>query len=636
MVVPPPYHYFNPQPTNQPTNQLQAPTTEVFMTPHMTHRVYVTSGGGDGKEAPRKSTVGGSEGWADESALPALTRLTSACYSVGHFLNDATAGCWFSYLLLYMQNAQGLSGVEAGFVLFSGQLADAMATPIVGLLSDRSGGLPALGLGRRKTWNFFGVVIVVVCFFFVFGMCLPCAISSDATNAAKTGVFALFAALFNVGWAAVQVSHMAMVPELTHDDSERVMLNSARYAFTVLANVYVFICMWLILRFWNDGSDANRNAPEAYSLLTYCILGGGGLFSLIFLVGTPEALPTPKFHRLLEEGADVGAAAPLLAPTATAAAAVAPSPSPPTVPAPTPSTVASGGEDTNGSSVARRRTGGGGRKALKHVASLGAARPDVMRWRDWLCMLDFYKVATVYMCIRLATNVSQVYLTFFVTVVLAMNETAIAVVPLLVYLSSLVATMAMKRLDRRLGRRNAMTLGCLLFGAASVIMMFLQPSSDAFIYPAAVLLGAGGAITMVISVSLEADLVGRNVESAAFLYGAVSLTDKLSNGIAILGIQFIGQGIATEDTHKVFIRYVNALVPAASIAAALIVTWTIRFPSHLQGSGGGGSINRTTRPGPTPSQRIRSFFGRGAAATPATGDAPASYSSLLADIPVSR
>lgn len=34
---------------------------------------------------------------------------------------------------------------------------------------------------------------------------------------------------------------MCMVPELTHDEGERVMLNSARYAFTILANVMVFV-----------------------------------------------------------------------------------------------------------------------------------------------------------------------------------------------------------------------------------------------------------------------------------------------------------------------------------------------------------------------------------------------------------
>lgn len=44
--------------------------------------------------------------------------------------------------------------------MFSGQIADAIATPIVGLLSDKFEGLPALGLGKRKIWNAGGSVVV--------------------------------------------------------------------------------------------------------------------------------------------------------------------------------------------------------------------------------------------------------------------------------------------------------------------------------------------------------------------------------------------------------------------------------------------------------------------------------------------
>lgn len=192
-------------------------------------------------------------------------------------------------------------------------------------------------------------------------------------------------------------------------------------------------------------------------------------------------------------------------------------------------------------------------------------------------MLDFYKVASVYMFSRLATNVSQVYLTFFVSVTLKMTQTAIAVVPLLVYISSLVATIVMKRIDRRLGRRNSMTLGALLFAGGCIVMIFLQTSSSSLIYPAALLLGGGSAICMVVSVSMEADLVGRNVESAAFLYGAISLTDKLSNGIAVLAIQYGGNGITEPDAWAKFIRYVNAVIPAVAIVLAAFVAWTIKF-----------------------------------------------------------
>lgn len=261
--------------------------TEVYATPKLAHRMYVqhepTSASAQERNRTRGSSVGD---------LLRVSRLTAASYSVGHFLNDACASLWFSYLLFYLEHAQRLSPLDSGAVLLSGQLFDALATPTVGLLSDRSRGIPALGLGRRKLWNLIGVCIVVVCFYFVFGTCLPCDVdhNGESTSAtAKTVSFAVFASLFNVGWAAVQVSHMSMVPELTHDEGERVMLNSARYAATILANVLVFVTMFIVLRFYNGGSGSNASNPETYSIVTYVVLAVGGAMSVVFLVGTAEA-----------------------------------------------------------------------------------------------------------------------------------------------------------------------------------------------------------------------------------------------------------------------------------------------------------------------------------------------------------
>ena len=66
----------------------------------------------------------------------------------------------------------------------------------------------------------------------VFSVCAPCLVlgqPEDAVNdTTKTVYYAIAAGLFNVGWACVQVSHMALVPELTEVQSTRVILNSAR------------------------------------------------------------------------------------------------------------------------------------------------------------------------------------------------------------------------------------------------------------------------------------------------------------------------------------------------------------------------------------------------------------------------
>lgn len=56
-------------------------------------------------------------------------------------------------------------------------------------------------------------------------------------------------------------------------------------------------------------------------------------------------------------------------------------------------------------------------------------------------------------------------------------------------------------------------------------------------YGASALLGVGGSTLLVTALTMLADLIGENVETGAFVYGAMSFTDKLSNGLAVQLIQ---------------------------------------------------------------------------------------------------
>jgi Na+/melibiose symporter-like transporter len=60
-----------------------------------------------------------------------------SAYAVGHFCNDLCAGAWFTYVLYYIQDVVGLDPVFAGFAMLSGQIADGVTTPLVGLGSDK-------------------------------------------------------------------------------------------------------------------------------------------------------------------------------------------------------------------------------------------------------------------------------------------------------------------------------------------------------------------------------------------------------------------------------------------------------------------------------------------------------------------
>ena len=57
-----------------------------------------------------------------ELAPSTISKKLLVSYSLGHVLNDLCAGCWFSYLLLYLQRGQDFSPTDAGTVMLCGQV----------------------------------------------------------------------------------------------------------------------------------------------------------------------------------------------------------------------------------------------------------------------------------------------------------------------------------------------------------------------------------------------------------------------------------------------------------------------------------------------------------------------------------
>lgn len=177
--------------------------------------------------------------------------------------------------------------------MFIGQSADAGFTPLNGFLSDRSEGWRLLGMGRRKWFHFLGSLMVLVNFFLVFGICLPIVIAGpDVSTTVLIAYYSVTAALFNAGWSAVQVSHMSLVPELTTDETERVILNSARYFFTVAANILVFIVLWVFIH-------VSKFTPERqFTALAIFCMAVGTLANLFFQYGTKELVQALTTRRI--------------------------------------------------------------------------------------------------------------------------------------------------------------------------------------------------------------------------------------------------------------------------------------------------------------------------------------------------
>ncbi|XP_068236517.1 major facilitator superfamily domain-containing protein 12-like [Palaemon carinicauda] len=431
--------------------------------------------------------------------LPLIPKL---CYGVGHFMNDLCASMWFSYILLFYVSVLKLNDMFAGYIMLVGQIADGLSTPIVGILADKQNKIPICArYGRRKSIHLIGTILVIISFPFIFNECLGCADSSMGVNFAFHAVFVI---IFQFAWACVQVSHLALIPSLANRKTQRTELNSIRYAFMVLANMLVFVITFIFLgvEAFEDKGDTNSTTtvtPTTTPLPTFLVadeykktgsigpeqldsfrnvaltcIGIGTIFSIIFHVGTKEPQYCPAKDTT---------------------------------------------EDEKSTNV---------QKAIR------------MRKRDWFKMRTFYQVGAMYTATRLYVNLYMTYIPLFVDDTLNMEIIFIAVVPMIMHFSSFLGSFAMKPINRIIGRKRTFSLGCCV-GLAACIWIGVSGQSSYFgewaIYFVAVLLGIGGSILLITSLSITADLIGENSEGGAFVYGFMSLLDKVSNGIVIMVIQ---------------------------------------------------------------------------------------------------
>lgn len=324
----------------------------------------------------------------------------------------------------------------------------------------------------------------------------------------------------------------------------RCVLNSTRYAFTILSNVLVFCVFFLLLRIVKP-----YNVPdeEKFALLAYTSLIVGGVATLLFLAGTHEKLSITTSER--RESRNVITLSPSMADTRARG----------------PNALPFDGEFEM--------------SRLEITASTSSSH---MTWRSWFKIGMFYEVGVVYMCTRLVVNVTQVFISFYLIVTLKMSATSIAIVPLLVYVSGFLATFFMRYLNEVWGRTGSFNLGSALVVVSLALCYSLTPETATWIYAFSVILGMGNSIIMVTSVCLEGDLVGNNIESGAFVYGAMSFTDKVSNGIAILLIQNEReklQDFPIQDAE--FLRQVYCVLPSV---AALLGVATVLYMSYFSTS----------------------------------------------------
>lgn len=245
-----------------------------------------------------------------------LTNRQRFGYSIGHFLNDCCASMWFTYLLMFFKKVIKLSAEEAAALMLIGQVVDGCFTPIIGILSDKFIAIPYYT--QRKSWHFLGTCLTAISFIFIYnkpmfhdqfnngssetttcgaennipnpsdlsevidGKASLVESSSECSSGYSFYYYIPFIIVFQIGWASVQISHLALIPFLTTTNKQRADLNSKRYSLLIVANTFVYILAWFLFKQTHAGPpcEAKNSIGEedSYSFLRLALFSvGSGL-----------------------------------------------------------------------------------------------------------------------------------------------------------------------------------------------------------------------------------------------------------------------------------------------------------------------------------------------------------------------
>ncbi|KAK3737713.1 hypothetical protein QZH41_000173, partial [Actinostola sp. cb2023] len=179
---------------------------------------------------------------ARDHETDSLSTKQELCFSVGHVQNDLQAFAALSYLLVFLTKVVGLQNQSTGTIFLVAQVTDGVLSPLLGYLCDRYE-FPGLArFGKRKSWHIFGVMILLCFSPFLFVPCLPCYGILPGTRRESVAVvyYSIVVIAIHFGFAAVQISHLALLPDIARKPSHHVKLNSMRIVVNISSAYFPF------------------------------------------------------------------------------------------------------------------------------------------------------------------------------------------------------------------------------------------------------------------------------------------------------------------------------------------------------------------------------------------------------------
>ena len=63
-----------------------------------------------------------------------------------------------------------------------------------------------------------------------------------------TVYYSVFSVLWGVGWSAVKISHLSMLPVLAPSESNKMTLTTIIYAVEIISTIFLYGSSWLFIR----------------------------------------------------------------------------------------------------------------------------------------------------------------------------------------------------------------------------------------------------------------------------------------------------------------------------------------------------------------------------------------------------
>lgn len=464
-----------------------------------------------------------------KSRTPLKQRLS---YCTGHIFNDLCSAVWFTYFIVYFNKVVGLSTTETGLLFLIAQGSDAVLTPFMGIGCDRLVLKRLSHYGKRKSWHLFGTIFVAIAWPFIMSPCFVC--SSSSPSWLPMVYYSVAVIIFHVGWAAVQIAHLSLIPEIAKRPGEIVELNAVRSGLTFVCGIFIYVVTWVLLGQESE-EGISPNLKREFTHLSIIVVGTGFFFSFLFHWGTVEPVSsTTDEDRVASEPSDAEQ---------------------------------SYEQDSLCIETVEREL----------------VEQSPKTWRQWFKDPKFYAMGVVYTCTRITVNVSQSYFPFYLTDALHFQKEAIAYFPLVILVSGAFSSVMVKNISKRLGTKWTFCIASAVVICACAWFYVQTISARDAVYAAAFVMGSGNSVMLVTVLSMTADMIGLDKASGGFVYSFMGFLDKGFVGVVVLIIQTFypdsPEGVTCEQCIM-YVRLVFSLAPGISALIAMVIVAFV-FKSHL-------------------------------------------------------